>query len=194
MCFPGQKMGSLLDSPLWTSELLCLSGSTPEIERRVKTMTISTHVERESRTGDLSVNRANSDLSAKIHLQPRSHSLSLHEGPEQLLQAWKDIAAYMRRDVRTVQRWEKLLELPIHRLKDSRSGSVFAYKRELDAWRETRALQNEACQAKVTAPSKGPETKTPEPIRMGMSFYWTAAVLGALVGVAASAVVRSSSS
>jgi hypothetical protein len=157
-------------------------------------MGISTHVEQESRTGDSSVNRANSDLSAKIHLQPRSHSLSLHEGPEQLLQAWKDIAAYMRRDVRTVQRWEKLLELPIHRLKESRSGSVFAYKRELDAWRETRALQIEACQVKVTAPGNAPETKIPEQIRIRVSFPWAVAVLGALVGVAASAVVRSSSS
>ena len=64
----------------------------------------------------------------------------------------------------------------------------------LDAWRETRALQIEACQAKVTAPSKGPETKTPEPIRMGVSFPWAVAVLSALVGVAARAVVRSSSS
>jgi hypothetical protein len=157
-------------------------------------MRISTHVEQESRTSDLSVNRANSDLSSGIRLQPRSQSLSLHEGPEQLLQAWKDIAAYMQRDVRTVQRWEKLLELPIHRLKDSRSGSVFAYKRELDAWRETRALQIEACQAKVTAPSKAPKTKTPEQIRIGVSFPWAVAVLSALVGVAARAVVRSSSS
>jgi hypothetical protein len=157
-------------------------------------MRISTQVERESRTGDSSVIWPDSELSAGIHLQPRSQSLSLHEGPEQLLQAWKDIAAYMRRDVRTVQRWEKLLELPIHRLTDSRSGSVFAYKSELDAWRETRALQIEACQAKMTAPGNTPETKTPEQIRIRVSFPWAAAVLGALVGVAASAVVRSSSS
>jgi hypothetical protein len=156
-------------------------------------MGISMHVEHKSGTGDPSVNRANSDQSAGMHLPPRLQSLSLHEGPEQLLQAWKDIAAYMRRDVRTVQRWEKLLELPIHRLKDSRSGSVFAYKRELDAWREARALQFEACQAKVTAPGKAPETKTPEQIRIGVSFPWAVAVLSALVGVAASAVVRSSS-
>jgi hypothetical protein len=157
-------------------------------------MGISTHVEQETRTGDSSVNLENYNLPGGIHLQHRSQSLSLHEGPEQLLQAWKDIAAYMRRDVRTVQRWEKLLELPIHRLKDSRSGSVFAYKRELDAWRETRALQIEACQAKVTVPGNVPETRTPEQIRIGVSFPWAVALLSALVGVAASAVVRSSSS
>jgi hypothetical protein len=157
-------------------------------------MGISTHVEQENGTGDSSVNRANSDPSTAIHLQPRSQTLSLHEGPEQLLEAWKDIAAYMRRDVRTVQRWEKLLELPIHRLQDSRSGSVFAYKRELDAWRETRALQIEACQARATVPGSAPETETPEQILIRASFPWAVAVLGALVGVAASAFVRSSSS
>ena len=48
-------------------------------------MGISTHVEQENRTGDSSVNRANSDPSTAIHLQPRSQTLSLHEGPEQLL-------------------------------------------------------------------------------------------------------------
>jgi hypothetical protein len=168
-------------------------GPNAGTRKKGKTMTIATHVERESRVRDSSVNRANSHLSAEIHLQPRSQSLSLHGGPEQLLQTWKDIAAYMQRDVRTVQRWEKLLELPIHRLKDSRSGSVFAYKRELDAWRGTRALQIEACQAKLKAQGKAPEIKTPERIRAGVSFPWAVAVLSALVGVAASAVVRSSS-
>src|SRR5579864_8507565 len=37
---------------------------------------------------------------------------------DQLLEAWKDIAAYLRRDIRTVQRWEKSLGLPIHRFQD----------------------------------------------------------------------------
>jgi hypothetical protein len=157
-------------------------------------MTISTHVERESRTGDSFVNRTSSDLSAGIRLQPRPQNSSLHEGPGQLLEAWKDIAAYMRRDVRTVQRWEKLLELPIHRLKDSRSGSVFAYKREIDAWRERRALQLEPHQAKVTAPNKAPQAETPERVRTGASFPWAVALLSALIGAAAGAAVRSSSS
>src|SRR4051794_23029915 len=58
---------------------------------------------------------------------------------DQLLEAWKDIAAYLRRDIRTVQRWERSLGLPIHRFQDSRSGPVFAYKSELDSWRDKRA-------------------------------------------------------
>lgn len=50
------------------------------------------------------------------------------------LHSWKEIAAYLRRDVRTVQRWEKTEGLPVHRLWHKRLGSVFASKSELDAW------------------------------------------------------------
>ena len=32
------------------------------------------------------------------------------------LDSWKEIAAYLRRDVRTVQRWEERESLPVHRL------------------------------------------------------------------------------
>ncbi len=50
------------------------------------------------------------------------------------LESWKDIAAYLGRDVRTVQRWEKKEGLPVHRHLHEKQGSVYAYKSELDAW------------------------------------------------------------
>lgn len=50
------------------------------------------------------------------------------------LDSWKEIAAYLRRGPRTVQRWEQQLGLPVHRLARSQRGQVFAYKPELDAW------------------------------------------------------------
>ena len=53
------------------------------------------------------------------------------------LESWKEIAAYLKRDVRTVQRWEKREGLPIHRLQHERLGTVYAYKSELDSWRKT---------------------------------------------------------
>src|SRR4051794_38366912 len=53
-------------------------------------------------------------------------------GPEERLDSWKEIAAYLKRGVRTVQRWERSGGLPVHRL--AGQGSVFAYKPELDAW------------------------------------------------------------
>lgn len=52
--------------------------------------------------------------------------------------SWKEIAAYLKREVRTVQRWEKTEGLPIRRHQHQKQGSVFAYKSELDAWRAER--------------------------------------------------------
>src|SRR5262249_710785 len=51
---------------------------------------------------------------------------------------WKEIAAYLGREVRTVQLWEKGEGLPVHRHQHARQGSVYAFKSELDAWRESR--------------------------------------------------------
>ena len=50
------------------------------------------------------------------------------------LDSWKEIAAYLKRDVSTVQRWEKKEGLPVHRLPHDKLGSVFAFKPELDQW------------------------------------------------------------
>jgi hypothetical protein len=57
------------------------------------------------------------------------------------LESWKDIASYLQRDVRTVQRWEKSIGLPVHRVQDSKSGSVYARKSEIDSWRRERAMK-----------------------------------------------------
>ena len=39
----------------------------------------------------------------------------------QLLTSWKEIAAYFGKGVRTVQRWEKSMGLPIHRPGEERT-------------------------------------------------------------------------
>jgi eukaryotic-like serine/threonine-protein kinase len=53
---------------------------------------------------------------------------------EERLDSWKEIAAYLKRDVSTVQRWEKKEGLPVHRLPHDKLGSVYAFKSELDGW------------------------------------------------------------
>jgi TolB-like protein/Flp pilus assembly protein TadD len=50
------------------------------------------------------------------------------------LDSWKEIAAYLNKEVRTVQRWEKSLGLPVRRIAQGKQGTVFAYKLDLDAW------------------------------------------------------------
>lgn len=50
------------------------------------------------------------------------------------LDSWKEIAAYLKRDERTVRRWEKSEGLPVRRHNHARQASVYALKLELDAW------------------------------------------------------------
>jgi len=52
------------------------------------------------------------------------------------LSGWKEIAAYLDRGVRTVQRWEKTLGLPVRRIGTGRGEVVYAITEELDAWRD----------------------------------------------------------
>jgi len=59
------------------------------------------------------------------------------------LGSWKAIAAYVNRDVTTVQRWEKREGMPIHRHVHDKRGSVYAFRSELDAWMRNRRPQAE---------------------------------------------------
>src|ERR1700758_112089 len=55
------------------------------------------------------------------------------------LDSWKEIACYLNRNVRTVQRWEALESMPVHRHLHTKSGSVHAFRSELDVWRKERS-------------------------------------------------------
>jgi TolB-like protein len=57
--------------------------------------------------------------------------------PEDRLDSWKEIAAYLNRGVRTVRRWEREEGLPVHRHVHRVLGSVYAYKSEIESWRQT---------------------------------------------------------
>ena len=54
------------------------------------------------------------------------------------LDSWKEIAAYLNRDVTTVQRWEKREGMPVYRHVHDKRGSVYAVSQELDSWLENR--------------------------------------------------------
>ena len=58
--------------------------------------------------------------------------------PEDLLDSWKDIAAYLKRDISTVQRWERREDMPVHRHVHDVRGSVYAFRSELDVWLDSR--------------------------------------------------------
>jgi len=50
------------------------------------------------------------------------------------LSSWKEIATFLGKDPKTVQRWERQYGLPVHRVPGSGHGSVFAFSDELRAW------------------------------------------------------------
>ena len=56
--------------------------------------------------------------------------------------SWKQIAAYLNRNLRTVRRWEQERGLPVHRVPGGEHGGVFAYRGEIDDW---LLKSNEAC-------------------------------------------------
>jgi TolB-like protein/Flp pilus assembly protein TadD len=58
--------------------------------------------------------------------------------PGKKLDSWGEIASYLGREVRTVQRWEGTEGLPVHRHEHKKKSTVYAYSGELDAWIKNR--------------------------------------------------------
>jgi TolB-like protein len=63
-----------------------------------------------------------------------SESVDSTQWPQARLDSWKEIAAFFRREVRTVQLWEKCEGLPVRRQFHKKAGSIYAYRHELEAW------------------------------------------------------------
>ena len=61
-------------------------------------------------------------------------------GERSRLDSWKEIAAYLGRGIRTVQRWEREEGLPVHRLPHAERGTVFADPTELSKWWQSRQI------------------------------------------------------
>ena len=70
--------------------------------------------------------------------EPSPGTSPLDSPAEDRLDSWKEIAAYLDRDVTTVQRWEKREGMPVHRHVHDKRGSVYAVGSELDAWLQSR--------------------------------------------------------
>src|SRR6202790_3212345 len=70
--------------------------------------------------------------------QTSVNGASMRGQQEDRLDSWKKIASYLKRDVSTVQRWERRESMPVHRHLHDKQGSVFAFRSELDAWWESR--------------------------------------------------------
>jgi TolB-like protein/Tfp pilus assembly protein PilF len=69
------------------------------------------------------------------------------------LDSWKEIAAYLGRDVRTVQRWERTEGLPVKRHLHQAQYTVYAFRPEIDIWMKDRRFSSEP-----TVPVSSPVT------------------------------------
>jgi len=108
------------------------------------------------------------------------------------LDAWKEIAIYLNRDVTTVRRWERLEGLPVHRHLHGKLGSIFAYADEIDEWSRRRSSPAQpdplesATETCETAAQPSPDSG----LEPGRPRYWT---IG-LIAVTSTAVIALASS
>jgi predicted DNA-binding transcriptional regulator AlpA len=64
---------------------------------------------------------------------------SAEVSPSTVLTSWKEIARYLGKGVRTVQRWEQELGLPVRRpIGASQKSAVLLHREEVDLWLTTR--------------------------------------------------------
>lgn len=113
------------------------------------------------------------------------------------LDSWKEIAAYLQRDVRTLQRWEKTAGLPVRRLQKPGLRAVYAYTADLDEWlrdQDPRTIEPVAeppgervAESGVAAPP-APATTRPAAPRQPLRWAAYAAVAAALIATASFAL------
>jgi TolB-like protein/Flp pilus assembly protein TadD len=111
---------------------------------------------------------------------------------EDRLDSWKAIAAYLGRDVTTVQRWEKREGMPVHRHLHDKRGSVYSLAPELDAWlqgrRQNLAEEQDEKEAQPEAPVEAEGDHRRAPPRVGR---WLAIAAVALLALLAAAYLVS---
>src|SRR4029450_5411576 len=90
-----------------------------------------------------------------MNLVPGPAQESTASQQEDRLGSWKAIAAYVKRDVTTVQRWEKREGMPVRRHQHGKRGSVYAFRSELDTWMASRGWE---LAAERPATARGPLT------------------------------------
>jgi hypothetical protein len=78
------------------------------------------------------------------------------------LDSWKEIAVFLNRGVRTVQRWEATEGLPVRRHKHRKLGSVFALKSEVAACWKSRSADLDPNEPTPRAAAAQPFARKPD--------------------------------
>jgi len=71
------------------------------------------------------------------------------------LESWKEVAAYLKRDVSTVRRWERREGLPVHRQIHAKRDSIYAHTDEIDRWLQGRSRAADAAAPPVVESQTG---------------------------------------
>jgi uncharacterized protein YdcH (DUF465 family) len=79
---------------------------------------------------------------ADSHVDLRISSDTLTQRSTRILNSWKEIATYLGRGVRTIQRYEEELGLPIHRPAARERSAVLAFADELEQWLRNTPRRN----------------------------------------------------
>jgi hypothetical protein len=79
-------------------------------------------------------------LRLSVHPKPPARKITRRKttrnggSVSEILSSWKEIAEFLGKGVRTAQRWERELGLPVRRPPGKDSRVVFALREELTAW------------------------------------------------------------
>jgi Tol biopolymer transport system component len=103
------------------------------------------------------------------------------------LDSWKEIAAYLKRDVTTVRRWEKREALPVHRHLHQRRDSVYAFTAEVDAWWTAR--QNGLGDHGVAPVEAAGDAARSAPDARGSRIAWAIAAIAGAAAIALAVLV-----
>ena len=78
---------------------------------------------------------------AYLLLYTYAHLMNKNDQNGEILQSWKEIAAYLGCDPRTCRRWEKQLDLPVRRIGKGDRPRIIAFKKDLNEWLNSTGQQ-----------------------------------------------------
>ncbi len=88
--------------------------------------------------GNCAAYHAGFEATTSTHQNQRTSPADGESPKDDRLDSWKEIASFLKRGVRTVQRWEKEEGFPIHRHQHAKLGSIYALRSEVIAWQNGR--------------------------------------------------------
>lgn len=96
---------------------------------------------------------ATADEARRVSNEARDERGGINSVVGDRLDGWKEIAVYLRRSTRCVQRWERIEGLPILRHRHAKGSTVYAYRNEVDQWWREEDQEIAECFASATGES-----------------------------------------